>query len=165
MVPIPQMQQPFTPVQADQMFRWNGGVDGNGFVEPGSPAVNSFTMMPTPGPYGQPSPAPSTALARRQNSRALVPSGARSSFDHGADNWAGFAEEPGYLQAANSGMDEHDNIDRLEEMAQRAKREAQAKRKQIPPFVQKLSRFVAFYPFAPPMCRSALTRTQLLGRV
>ncbi|GAB1313170.1 Heat shock transcription factor [Madurella fahalii] len=142
MVPIPQMQQPFTPVQADQMFRWNGGVDGNGFVDPGSPAVNSFAMMPTPGAYGQPSPAPSTALARRQNSRALVPSGARSSFDHGTDNWAGFTDEPAYLQAANASMDEHDNIDRLEEMAQRAKREAQAKRKQIPPFVQKLSSFL-----------------------
>lgn len=42
-------------------------------------------------------------------------------------------------------MDEHDSIERLEEMAQRAKREAQAKRKQIPPFVQKLSRSVFFF--------------------
>jgi len=37
-------------------------------------------------------------------------------------------------------MDENDSIERLEERAARAKREAQVKRKQIPPFVQKLSR-------------------------
>jgi heat shock transcription factor len=37
-------------------------------------------------------------------------------------------------------MDEQDSIERLEERALRAKKEAQAKRKQIPPFVQKLSR-------------------------
>jgi heat shock transcription factor len=35
---------------------------------------------------------------------------------------------------------EQDNIEKLEEMAQKAKRDAQGKRKQIPPFVQKLSR-------------------------
>lgn len=141
MAPLPQMPQSFSPVQPDQLFRWNG-VDGNGFVDSGNPGVNSFAMMPTSGPYGQGIPAPSTALARRQNSRALVPSGPRTPFDRGSDNWNGYTEDPGYLQAANSSMDEHDSIERLEEMAQRAKREAQAKRKQIPPFVQKLSRYV-----------------------
>ncbi|KAL2260386.1 hypothetical protein VTK26DRAFT_5608 [Humicola hyalothermophila] len=141
MAPLPQMPQPFSPVQPDQLFRWNG-VDANGFVDPGAQGVNSFAMMPTSGPYGPGMPAPSTALARRQSSRALVPSGARTPFDRGADSWGGYGEEPGYLQAANSSMDEHDNIERLEEMAQRAKREAQAKRKQIPPFVQKLSSFL-----------------------
>lgn len=166
MVPLPQMQQPFPTVQADQMFRWNNGVEGNGFVDTGSPALNSFAMMPTPSPYGQPVAAPSTALARRQNSRALVPSGARSAFDHSPDSWGGYSDEPGYLQAANSSLDEHDNIERLEEMAQRAKREAQAKRKQIPPFVQKLSRYAAIPPPPPFSCPTgALTNMQLLGRV
>jgi heat shock transcription factor len=37
-------------------------------------------------------------------------------------------------------MEETDCIEALEEKATVAKREAQAKRKQIPPFVQKLSR-------------------------
>jgi len=37
-------------------------------------------------------------------------------------------------------MEENDNIELLEEKATVAKRDAQAKRKQIPPFVQKLSR-------------------------
>jgi heat shock transcription factor len=37
-------------------------------------------------------------------------------------------------------MEENDNIELLEERAAVAKREATSKRKQIPPFVQKLSR-------------------------
>jgi hypothetical protein len=53
-------------------------------------------------------------------------------------------------------MDEHDNVERLEEMAQRAKRDAQAKRKQIPPFVQKLSRYADALPH--PVDRNALTK-------
>jgi heat shock transcription factor len=121
------------------MFRWNGAVDGNGFVDPGTPGVNSFTMLPA-GPYGGGIQTPTTALARRQSSRALVPTAARGPFDR-PDSWTGFGEDPGYHQPANASMDEHDSIERLEEMAQRAKREAQAKRKQIPPFVQKLSRY------------------------
>lgn len=141
MAPLPQMPQPFSPVQPDQMFRWNGSVDGNS----GSPGVNSFSVLPTPGPYGQAISSPSTALTRRQSSRALVPSGTRTPFDRGPDGWNGYSEEHGYLQTGNS-LDEHDNIERLEEMAQRAKREAQAKRKQIPPFVQKLSRYASIIP-------------------
>lgn len=161
MAPLPQIQQPFSPVQPDHLFRWNGGVDGNGFVDAATSGVNSFAMMPTSGPYGQAIPAPSTALARRQSNRALV-SGSRSPFDRGSDHWNGYSNEPGYLQAANSGLDEHDNIERLEEMAQRAKREAQAKRKQIPPFVQKLSRCAA--PAIPVLSVAALlTAVQLLG--
>lgn len=45
-------------------------------------------------------------------------------------------------QNGASVVDEHDNIEVLEEKAQRAKREATAKRKQIPPFVQKLNSFL-----------------------
>lgn len=42
-------------------------------------------------------------------------------------------------------LDENDNIALLEERAARAKRDAQANRKQIPPFVQKLGRLVALH--------------------
>lgn len=42
--------------------------------------------------------------------------------------------------AETPGMEENDNIELLEEKANVAKRDAQGKRKQIPPFVQKLSR-------------------------
>ncbi|KAL2020122.1 hypothetical protein VTK56DRAFT_8727 [Thermocarpiscus australiensis] len=144
MVPIPQVHSAYPAMQTDPMFKWNGGMDGSGFVDTGSPGVNGvngFSMMQTSSPYPQAMPAASTALTRRQSSRALVPSARASPFDRGSDHWNGYSEEPGYLQAAN-GLDEHDNIERLEEMALRAKREAQAKRKQIPPFVQKLSSFL-----------------------
>lgn len=43
-------------------------------------------------------------------------------------------------QGPNGAIEESDSIERLEERATVAKREAQSKRKQIPPFVQKLSR-------------------------
>lgn len=43
-------------------------------------------------------------------------------------------------QGSNGAMEDSDSIERLEEKAAVAKREAQSKRKQIPPFVQKLSR-------------------------
>ncbi|KAK3315079.1 hypothetical protein B0H66DRAFT_535968 [Apodospora peruviana] len=151
-VPVPPIQQQFAvpAVQADNTFRWTGGlVDGTaGFVDTtGSPNVTPYTMMPTQGQYGQAVPAPSssTALTRRQNnSRALVPSGNRAPpFGTTSEPWADFGEDFGNLQPSSNGTpDEHDNIERLEEMAQRAKREATAKRKQIPPFVQKLSSFL-----------------------
>ncbi|KAK2071946.1 hypothetical protein P8C59_006329 [Phyllachora maydis] len=48
----------------------------------------------------------------------------------------------GKLTQHNGHVAESDSIEHLEELAQKAKREAQAKRKQIPPFVQKLSSFL-----------------------
>ncbi len=139
MVPVNPMQQPFPAGQTDRLFTWTGGADG-AFADTGSPTLNSFTAMMSPtGPYGPAVPAPSTALARRQTNRALIPSTVRPQFDSPPEPWNNFGEDPSYLH--NSGpMDEHDSLERLEERAQRAKREAQAKRKQIPPFVQKLSR-------------------------
>jgi heat shock transcription factor len=164
---IPQISQPFSPVPPDQVFRWNNGVDGSGFVDAGPPGVNSFAMLPTSGSYGQAISTPSTALARRPNNRALVPTTPRAPFDRAADGWNGYNEDPGYFQAAAMNMDEYNNIERLEEMAQRAKREAQAKRKQIPPFVQKLSRFESPPFFSGPLffTSNRLTRSQLPGRV
>lgn len=129
------------------MYGWNGGVEGNGFMGAGQP--NGFTMMSPPAQYGQPvqpvTPA-SNALARRQNNRALVHPGMRSQFGPGVETWGGLPDDtPGFLpQPPQTGpLDETDSIERLEERAARAKREAQTKRKQIPPFVQKLSRYVA----------------------
>lgn len=171
MAPLPQMPQSYSPVQTDPMFRWNG-VDTNSFVDAGTPGMNSFAMLPTTSPYGQAISAPSNVLARRQNSRALVPTTPRPPFDRGADGWNGFGDDSSYLQAANSSVDEHDNIERLEEMAQRAKREAQAKRKQIPPFVQKLSRYAKLcfssFPFlllSLPLLKQCANNLQLFGRI
>ncbi|KAK3946381.1 hypothetical protein QBC46DRAFT_247845 [Diplogelasinospora grovesii] len=143
-----QMQQPFSPAQADQVLRWNGAAtDGNTFVDAGARAVNPFGVVsPAQAQYAPPIAAsPSTALARRGLSRALVPSVAnRQSFaDGNAEPWSNFGEDGDLFPTGPNGvMDEQDNLARLEEMAQRAKREAQTKRKQIPPFVQKLSSFL-----------------------
>jgi heat shock transcription factor len=70
---------------------------------------------------------------------ALVPAGPRSAFDTGSESWNSFGDDA-FLHPSNGAVDENDNIEALEERARRAKKEAQAKRKQIPPFVQKLSR-------------------------
>ncbi len=101
-------------------------------------------MMSGQGQYGAGFPQPSTAIARRQPNRALVSTAPRTVFDAGVpESWAGFGDDPGLLQtpsSTNASLDEHDSVELLEERAQIAKREAQSKRKQIPPFVQKLSR-------------------------
>lgn len=70
--------------------------------------------------------------------RALVPTGAHQTFDTNPEPWVDF-DDPNMLPLGD-GMDENDYIEVLEEKAVQAKRDAQAKRKQIPPFVQKLSR-------------------------
>lgn len=57
--------------------------------------------------------------------------------------WGQFGDNTALVpQQHNGHVAESDSIEHLEELAQKAKREAQAKRKQIPPFVQKLSRLV-----------------------
>lgn len=101
-------------------------------------SLNPYAMTPTPAQYGQGiSAAPSTIIARRGMSQALVPA-PRQTFDSSTGSWSNFGDEA-FLQPPNT-IDENDNIELLEERAARAKKEAQAKRKQIPPFVQKLSR-------------------------
>ena len=71
--------------------------------------------------------------------RSLVATGTRQPYDDGSDAWGSFGNDG--LELQNGGaMEENDNIELLEERAAIAKRDAQSKRKQIPPFVQKLSR-------------------------
>ena len=137
-LPLQQIQQPFNPARAEQVFQgWNNGPEG---ATAAATPLNSCGMISTQPPYPQAIPAPSNALARRAPSRALVPT---NQFNGTADSWASFSEDASFpLGQHVPQMEEHDSIERLEEMAQRAKREAQAKRKQIPPFVQKLSRCV-----------------------
>lgn len=85
--------------------------------------------------------APSTQLARRPNNRHLMQTEQRAQFDSSND-WH-LTEEGAYDPNNQLGaLAENDSIERLEERAQLAKRDAQSKRKQIPPFVQKLSSFL-----------------------
>ncbi|KAI1461194.1 hypothetical protein F4805DRAFT_316325 [Annulohypoxylon moriforme] len=132
------MAQPFNT--QDQLLRWNGNNAG-AFVDNSSNGVNSYGVIPSPtqAQYGAAS-APSNALARRGINNALVPTN-RAFTPQQTDPWSNFDENL-IGGPTNGGVDEHDNVELLEEKAQRAKREAQAKRKQIPPFVQKLNSFL-----------------------
>lgn len=131
------MPQPYnTP---EQMLRWNGGSAGN-FAENASNPINPYGMVsPTQAQFAQGTPTPSNALARRGVNSALITSN-RTFSSQPNDPWSGFADDAPLTNQTNGPLDEHDNIEVLEEKAQKAKREAQAKRKQIPPFVQKLNR-------------------------
>ena len=97
--------------------------------------------------YDQSAPAASTQLARRPINRQLIPIGQRADYDKSSDSWGQFGDDS-ILDSdhPNGVLEENDNIELLEEKAAIAKRDAQSKRKQIPPFVQKLSRY-AFFPF------------------
>ncbi|KAI1813512.1 hypothetical protein GGS20DRAFT_476113 [Poronia punctata] len=138
-IPIqPPMSQPYT--NPDHMMRWSGNNTGN-FGDNNSTSLNPYTIIsPTQSQFNQGTPTPSTVLARRTGSNALIASN-RTFSPQAGDAWPGFDDN--LLSAQPSAtLDEHDNIELLEEKAQRAKREAQAKRKQIPPFVQKLNSFL-----------------------
>ncbi|OTA88776.1 hypothetical protein M434DRAFT_80082 [Hypoxylon sp. CO27-5] len=137
-VPIPQqMAQPYAT--QEQLLRWNGNNAG-AFVDNTSNGVNGYGVVPSP-PQAQYGPStPSTVLARRGINNALVTTN-RAFTPQQTDPWPNFDENLISPQT-NGTIDEHDNIELLEEKAQRAKREAQAKRKQIPPFVQKLNSFL-----------------------
>ncbi|KAJ0167977.1 hypothetical protein CTA2_11567 [Colletotrichum tanaceti] len=150
-MPMPQVQQPtFPSPTGDPFLRWGGAADANGLVDgAGAQTINSYGMVPGPQQQQQqqqqqfvpPTPNPNNALARRQMNRALVPTGVRQNFDSPSDPWSLGGEDSALLQQQTNGtMTETDNIEVLEEMARKAMREAQQKRKQIPPFVQKLSR-------------------------
>ena len=125
----------------DHLVRWNSPDNANGFPEDGSQAIGSYGIPQVPAQYPQPIPAtPSNMLARRQMNRALVPTGGRT-FEGASDPWSSLVPaDATTLDPAVSEMNEQESLAHLEQQALKAKREAEAKRKQIPPFVQKLSR-------------------------
>ncbi|KFX96650.1 hypothetical protein V490_03212, partial [Pseudogymnoascus sp. VKM F-3557] len=145
--PVPNLgmqNQPFPPPQQatnEQYMRWNQGAADNavfpdmnfGMAQYGANGVSNA-------PFQQAVPAQSTQLARRPVNQQLVPTASRTQFDN-PNEW-GLGDELFDPNAQMGGHAENDSIERLEERAQVAKREAQAKRKQIPPFVQKLNSFV-----------------------
>lgn len=135
-----QISQPYNPTE--QMLRWNGNNASN-FADNASNPLNYGMVSPNQAQFAQGAPSTSNALARRVGNSALVTSG-RTFSPQPNDPWSGFTDENILSAQTNGSLDEHDNIELLEEKAQRAKREAQAKRKQIPPFVQKLNRSVLF---------------------
>jgi heat shock transcription factor len=123
--------------------RYNQNADNQVYQDPSAYNMNPYGGNGIPqGQYElqnppQPNQLQSTQLARRPlNRQQLVPTGQR--YDNTVDTWLG--DDPMQDPQQGNGMEESDNIELLEEKAAVAKREAQAKRKQIPPFVQKLSR-------------------------
>jgi heat shock transcription factor len=136
------MQQDYsTPTQLtnDQFLRWSQAGDNTNYADPYN--MNSFVNNAVSSQqYQQPVQASSTQLARRPMNRQMVPTAPRAAFDNPNDPWGSFGDD-NLLDPQNpNGMEETDNIELLEEKAVIAKRDAQSKRKQIPPFVQKLSR-------------------------
>jgi heat shock transcription factor len=133
-----------TPAPADPPTAWNANnlnfmenpTNANPYGMVSSPRQAQFTQQ------GIPIATPSTALARRGMDNQLVAAN-RPYNPQQNEVWADFGDESVVPQPnGGNAADEHDNVELLEERAQKAKREAQAKRKQIPPFVQKLNRLV-----------------------
>jgi heat shock transcription factor len=147
MVPIPQQMQPQYNAgngAGSQGLRWNGMADPSNYMNGVDGMMdenaNAFGLVPAQQQYSQPVPTPSNTIARRQMNHALVPTNQRN-FDGAVEPWGNFVgDENTLLQGNFENLNEQDNIEVLEERAQKAKKDALAKRKQIPPFVQKLSR-------------------------
>ncbi|KAK2470173.1 hypothetical protein H9L39_18321 [Fusarium oxysporum f. sp. albedinis] len=155
-MPLPQqMQQPYYSGNAveNQMLRWNGMGDASGFVngldrlmDGDAHARSSFGLVLAQPQYPQPAPTPPNSLARRQMNR--VPTNPRTNFNGSIGVWGNVVGGKNALLPHNppenppDNLNEQDNVELLEDMAQEAKRETQAKRKGIPPFVQKLSSFL-----------------------
>ena len=138
------MPQSFTaPTQASnaEFLRWSQGPENAAFSDPSAYNLNTYGANAlSQAPYDQPVPAASTQLTRRPVNRQLIPTGQRP-YDNTADPWGQFGDDSILDVQGNGGqMEETENIEHLEERARSAKRDAQSKRKQIPPFVQKLSR-------------------------
>jgi heat shock transcription factor len=133
---------PTHQVSNQEYARYNQNAEGQVYQDPSTYNMTAYGGSGIPqGQYelsspSQPNQMQSTQLARRPINRQLVPTGQR--YDNSIDTW--FGDDPMQDSQQGNGMEESDNIELLEEKAAVAKRDAQSKRKQIPPFVQKLSR-------------------------
>lgn len=138
---MPQAYTAPSQVSNTDYLRFNQTPDYTAYPDASNFNMNSYggNAALSQAPYDQSIPAASTQLARRPGNRQLVSTGQRQGYDNTADSWGQFGEDPS-LDPNAAAMEETDSIEALEERATTAKREAQAKRKQIPPFVQKLSR-------------------------
>ncbi|KAI9742388.1 MAG: stress-responsive transcription factor hsf1 [Claussenomyces sp. TS43310] len=140
-----QMQQSFdTPSQlsSDQFLRWGQNGDNASYSDSSGFNLDGYgaNMLSNP-QFQQSVNAPSTQLARRPVNRQLVSTAPRATYDSLVDPWGSFGDDR-LLDPQNGMLDENDNVELLEERAAIAKRDAQSKRKQISPFVQKLSSFL-----------------------
>lgn len=138
------MQQQFKADQGaagNPMMQWAGGNgDAVNYLDTTGNGDNAFGLAQVQAQFSQAVATPSNTLTRRQMNRALVSTNPRPNFDN-SQAWPSYGND-NTLVPQNGGevSEEQESVEMLEEMAQKAKREAQTKRKQIYPFVQKLSR-------------------------
>lgn len=127
----------------EQILQWgheNGAHPTSNYPDPSANFGAYLYNGSTPAAQGT-SPEPSNQLTRRPMNQRVVARGNYSNGDQEA--WPGYASSVA-PQVRQEGWTEED--ERLEARALAAKRDAQAKRKMIPPFVQKLSRSVHRFP-------------------
>ncbi|KEF63597.1 uncharacterized protein A1O9_01575 [Exophiala aquamarina CBS 119918] len=132
-----QMHNPTAPAFADgvgpqlsndQFLQWGQAGQNN------LPQYNENNFAMNSNTYPQANPQPSNQLTRRP----MAQLSSRGRVDEDPPSWV----EAGNAQAPKPDPGWSDDIADLEAKAQVAKKEAQAKRKQIPPFVQKLNSFL-----------------------
>lgn len=138
---MPNQQFPAQQQVGNADYMWNQSTENRIYPEVNYNNMATYGAMPNgqqPNFANQTLQPPSTQLATRPHNQ-LIQAGRRNQF-HGGNEWA-MTDDLGYdSNTQNGGLAENDSIDRLEERAAAAKRDAQSKRKQIPPFVQKLNR-------------------------
>lgn len=126
---------PGSQLSNDQFLQWGQNPSSAGVTPSSFPDINSYNAAAYPPPPNQDVSAaatPSNQIARRPMNQLVsrnrgYDQAPTSLMDHGG---GGVADGGGWGES----------LAELEQRALIAKREAQAKRKQIPPFVQKLSR-------------------------
>ncbi|KAL2865033.1 heat shock factor family protein [Aspergillus lucknowensis] len=126
-----------SPLSNEQFLQWGQNPTSSTVATPSFPTTNPYNTaaaLPTSTPDAPSASTPSNQIARRQPASQLVsrnrtyeqPSASFPEHDAGSGESGGWSE----------------SLEELYQRANTAKREAQAKRKQIPPFVQKLSSFL-----------------------
>ncbi|KAL2890937.1 Heat shock factor protein [Ceratocystis lukuohia] len=142
------------PSANDHLARWPNAMGDNTLMMDAAGNAVNLGSMSTQAQFVSPAVAPanSTALTRRPTGRALMPTTARQGFESNPAQWSAMmAANPagaiGTLSAIapaapNAEILEQNHISKLELIARDAKKEALAAKKQIPPFVQKLSSFL-----------------------
>ncbi|CAD6443685.1 bdeb639e-b901-47fc-bafd-85ef5bae42f9 [Sclerotinia trifoliorum] len=150
-VQTPQMPQTYnagSQLPNADFLRWNQNPDTQNFADPTSNnylnifGANGLPQTTTGFDHPINTQPHSTQLARRpniNNNRQLV---AQRTYDNTGDPWPYGDDTIMDSQNGHGPNGENDDIEALEEKAAVAKRDAQSKRKQIPPFVQKLSSFL-----------------------
>jgi heat shock transcription factor len=149
------------PLSDEQFFKWgqNAASNGSSYTDPtaayGTTLYHGITgnmatmAQATQTANGQRPPqapnSPPNQLARRSTNQSLVSRGPRA-FNSGTNaSWPGDFGDGTGLELQGGGGWVNNTDEQLEQRALIAKREAQAKRKQIPPFVQKLSRYSWYF--------------------